>query len=128
VTAPDLDRSVEELLAERYAAGRRERGLGPEAPFRWDRGVGIDELEELLDAAIYRRERYRLWYGRDVARWPEHAHERLAQALGAVEALRLELRIGPLAEGGIGSRVEPRSAIVGQRGVPLPRNGGQSSC
>jgi hypothetical protein len=60
--------------------------------------------------------------------WPEVAHERMAQALGEVEALRLELRIGPLAEGGIGSRVEPRSAIVGQRGAPLPRNGGQSSC
>jgi hypothetical protein len=33
--------------------------------------------------------------------WPEVAHERMAQALGEVEALRLELRIGPLAEGGI---------------------------
>jgi hypothetical protein len=55
VTAPDLDLSVEELLAQRYAAGRRERGLGAEAPFAWDRGVGVDELEELIDAAIYRR-------------------------------------------------------------------------
>jgi hypothetical protein len=119
VPPPDLDLSVEELLARRFEAGRRARGLARGAPFAWDWGVGLDELEELLDAAIYRRERYRAWYGRDPARWPEHTHERLAQALSEVEALRLELRIGPLAVGGIASRVEPRSAIVGQRGAPL---------
>lgn len=114
-----LDLSTEELLERRFWAGRRARGLAPDAPFSWDRGVGLDELEELLDAAIYRCERYRLWYGRDRARWPEIAVARLDQALGEVEALPLELRHGPLAEGGIRSRVEPRSAIVGQRGAPL---------
>jgi len=122
VIAPDLELSVEELLVRRFEAGRRARGLAPGAPFAWDRGVGLDELEELVDAAIYRRERYRAWYGRDASRWPEVAHERLAQAMGEVEALRLELRIGPLAldgAGGISGRVERRSANLGQRGAPL---------
>jgi hypothetical protein len=81
--------------------------------------VGVDELEELIDAAIYRRERYRAWYGRSSASWPEHARERMAQALGEVEALRLELRHGPLVAGGIRSRAEPRSASLGQRGAPV---------
>ncbi len=115
----DLDSSAEELLARRFAEGRRARRLAADAPFAWDRGVGLDELEELLDAAMYRRERYRLWYGRDPAHWPEHARERLAEALGQVEALRLELRHGPLTEGGIPGRVEPRSTNVGQRGAPV---------
>ena len=98
--APELDLSTEELLARRFEVGRRARGLAADAPFTWDRGPGLDELEELVDAAIYRRERYRLWYGRDRAGWPEHAHEGVAQALAEVEALRLELRHGPLAVDG----------------------------
>jgi hypothetical protein len=99
VTAPDLDLSVEEMLNRRYEAGRRERGRDPAAAFTWDRGPGLDELEELIDAAIYRREGYRGWYGRDPTRWPEVARERMEQALGEVEALRLELRHGPLVAG-----------------------------
>jgi hypothetical protein len=95
---PDLDLDAAELVERRWRAGRRARGLAPEAPFRWDREpVGLDELEELVDAAIYRRERYRAWYGRDASRWPALAVERLAHALGEVEALRLELRHGPRA-------------------------------
>ncbi len=117
--APDLDASTEELLARRFAEGRRARRLAADAPFAWDRGIGLDELEELLDAAIYRRERYRAWYGRDPARWPEHARERLAEALGQVEALRLELRHGPLVQGGIRSQVESRSSNLEQPGAPV---------
>jgi hypothetical protein len=120
VTTLDLDLSGEELVARRFEACRRARGLSPSAPFVWDHGVGLDELEEAIDCAIYRRERYRLWYGRHASHWPEHARERMAQALGEVEALRLELRHEPLVHGGIGSRVEPRSAIV-ERGASVVR-------
>ena len=105
----DLDLSVEELFANRFEAGRRARGLAPGAPFEWVRGVGLDELEELLDVVAYRRARYLEWYGRP-ARWPEVAHERMAQALGEVEALRLELRIGPLALDGAGGIWSQRGA------------------
>ena len=48
--------------------------------------IGLDELEELVDAAIYRRERYRTWYGRDLATWPGVAWELFEHAL-ALELL-----------------------------------------
>lgn len=95
-----LDLSVDELLALRWRAGRRARGLDQRAPFRWDRpeAIGLDELEELLDAAIYRRERYVEWYGADIATWPAVAWERLQHAHGEIESLRAELRLGPLSK------------------------------
>lgn len=85
-----------ELMDERWGRGRAERGLTTE-PFRWDNDeVGVDELEELLDAAIYRRERYKFWYGPDVATWPYVAWERLQEAIGAIDTLIAELKLGPL--------------------------------
>jgi hypothetical protein len=85
------------LLARRWREGRRARGLEERAPFVWDRPelVGLDELEELFDAAIYRRERYRAWYGDTEAAWPAAARDRLQHAHSEIEALRAELRLGP---------------------------------
>lgn len=99
------DLPLDELIARRWRAGRRARGLDQRAPFRWDRpeAIGFDELEELVDAAIYRRERYRAWYGDDVAHWPAVAWDRLQHARGEIESLRAELRLGPL------SKREPRA-------------------
>lgn len=99
--AAPLPASAQELLDRRWRMGRAERGLAPDAPFAWDRPerVGLDELEELADAAIYRRERYRCWYGRDPAAWPEPARLRMDAAVGAIEDLLAELRCGPLGRG-----------------------------
>ena len=88
------------LIAERYERGRRERGRAENDPFRWDRlPVGIDEAEELADAWIYRRERYRTWYGPRADDWPYVARQRLDAALHALEDLLAELRHGPLVTG-----------------------------
>jgi hypothetical protein len=94
-----LELDAHELVELRWDAGRRASGLAPDAPFALDRPelVGLDELEELVDAAIHRRERYRLWYGSNPSRWPPLAVARLAHAIAEVEALRLELRYGPRA-------------------------------
>lgn len=96
--AAPLPASAHELLDRRWRMGRAERGLSPDAPFTWDRPerIGLDELEELADAAIYRRERYRAWYGRDTAAWPEPVRERMDAAVLAIEDLLAELRCGPL--------------------------------
>lgn len=96
-----LPESAHALLDARWRMGRAERGLPLDAPFAWDRPerIGLDELEELADAAIYRRERYRAWYGRDPAAWPEPARLRMDAAVGAIEDLLAELRCGPLGRG-----------------------------
>lgn len=87
-----------ELIRDRYGAGRAERGLTDE-PFRWDHPeVGVDELEELLDAAIYRRERYREWYGHDESKWSYVAWQRLHEAIAAIDTLIAELKLGPLTD------------------------------
>ena len=106
----DLEVPLDALLDARWRAGRAARGLSPSAPFVWDRPecIGLDEIEELLDVAIYRRERYRAWYGRDERAWPAVAWERWHHALAEIEALRAELRVGPL------SGREPR------RGAEVP--------
>lgn len=95
-----LTLTLDELLERRWRQGRRARGLDERAPFRWDRpeAIGLDELEELLDAAIYRRERYRAWYGDDAAAWPAVVWDRLQHARGEIESLRAELRLGPLSK------------------------------
>ena len=93
-----LDVPLDELLSRRWSKGRRARGLDARAPFVWDRPecIGLDELEELLDAFAYRRERYRTWYGSDESAWPYVAWERLQESQAAIESLRAELRLGPL--------------------------------
>lgn len=93
--ALDLDAEADALVALLFGEAL---GCFAEAPLAWDRPerVGEDELEELLDAAIYRRERYRAWYGADVAGWPAVAWERWRHARAEIEALRAELRLGPL--------------------------------
>jgi hypothetical protein len=89
-----------DLIRSRWEAGRIERGLAVGAPFQWDNPeLGVDELEELVDAWIYRRERYRVWYGTDESTWPYIAFERLQEATAAIESLRAELKRGPLGSG-----------------------------
>jgi len=84
-----------ELIRARFDAGRAERGLTDE-PFVWDHPeLGVDELQELIDAAIYRCERYRAWYGTNESRWPYSAWERMQAATAAIEELRVELKHGP---------------------------------
>lgn len=93
-----LPESAEELVERRWRAGRAERGLPSDAPFAWDRPelVGLDEAEELADALVYRRERYRLWYGADPSCWPAPARERMEAAQRVLDDLLNELRCGPL--------------------------------
>lgn len=92
-----LPTDAHELIQQRYDRGRRERGRAEGEPFAWDRlPVGIDEAEELADAFIYRRERYRLWYGPKPDAWPFPARQRLDDALHSIEDLLAELRCGPL--------------------------------
>jgi hypothetical protein len=95
-----LPSDARELIQQRFEAGRRERGRAEGEPFRWDREpIGADEIEELADAYVYRRERYRLWYGPTVDRWPFPARQRLDDALHALEDLLAELRHGPIEAG-----------------------------
>ena len=91
------DSTALELAEERWERGRVERGLEVGAPFHWDNDeVGVDEIEELVDAFIYRRQRYREWYGLDTQKWPYVAWERLQEAIGAIDTLIAELKLGPL--------------------------------
>ena len=86
------------LIEQRYDRGRRERGRAEGEPFRWDRPelIGLDEIEEAADLYIYKRERYRLWYGPTPDAWPYPARQRLDDALHAIEDLLAELRHGPI--------------------------------
>jgi putative hemolysin len=97
---PSLDATLDELLDARWRAGRTARGLSASAPFAFDRpeSIGADELEEPLDAAIYRRARYAVCYDTDARAWPAVARDRFRHALEEIEALRAELRLGPLAK------------------------------
>lgn len=49
-----------------------------------------------VDAYIYRRERYRTWYGTRADAWPFAARQRLADAERALQDLLHELRCGPI--------------------------------
>jgi len=93
-----LPNDARELIEQRYQRGRRERGRAEGEPFQWDRlPVGADEAEELADAFIYKRERYRQWYGSRTDEWPFVARQRLDQVLHALEDLLAELRHGAVA-------------------------------
>jgi len=86
-----------ERIAERYERGRRERGRAEGEPFRWDRElIDLDEIEELVDAWIYRCERYREWYGPRADDWPYVVCQPLDAALHALEDLLAELCHEPL--------------------------------
>lgn len=84
-----------DLMRQRWAAGRKERGL-PEAPL-WGGEFVLDdgehsleaaELMELVDAAVYRGMRLTLLHGDNIGLWPPSAQLQLAEAVSAIEALR----------------------------------------
>jgi len=89
MTAPTDD--DDDLLAWRW---EWREGRPPSVRDRRGR-IEVEGLEELLDAAIERKQIFSAVYGDDVAAWPAGAVDSLQRVHDEIEALRNKLPLGP---------------------------------